>query len=124
MRQQNSIQITAKKPHRVSNQEIGRINYAYTNITQNRNAPNPKPFKPVEGVLYSWVYLENPETGNREIILGIEKPWLYPQAFIEPLPAKPTPEELKRFENQTKAYNNFIRELNPNVINKGGPADS
>lgn len=50
--------------------EKNRINPAYTNISQGQT------FKAIEGVTYLWLY-----TDKMEVIMGIDKPWHYPEAF-------------------------------------------
>lgn len=65
------------EPKIIKKQEEASINYAYTNLTQAFNDFASK-FTPVEGVRYLWVYTE-----KKEIIIGIEEPWNYPQAFID-----------------------------------------
>lgn len=50
--------------------EQGRINPAYCNISAVGR------FDPIETVMYIWALTE-----NNEIIIGIDKPWEYPQAF-------------------------------------------
>ena len=64
-----------KKP--VNEPEKSRINAAYMNITT-----SSEKFVPVKGVTYLWIYKppEKPDD-EKEIIIGIERPWEYPQAF-------------------------------------------
>lgn len=60
-------------PSSVKSHEENRINPAYTNLSDTQRI---KPFKPQEGVTYIWGYTE-----NGDVIVGIEEPWKYPQAF-------------------------------------------
>jgi hypothetical protein len=60
------------KPH-----ESGRLNSFYTNITL--NGMKSESCKLVESVPYLWVYND-----KEEIIIGVEDPLKYPQAFVDP----------------------------------------
>lgn len=62
--------IISKLPRYVRKPEEGRVNAAYWNITKQPG------FKPNPGVTYLWIL-----NADGDIVIGIEEPWKYPQAF-------------------------------------------
>jgi hypothetical protein len=65
----------------IKEREENKINYAYMNITQEAAAHPKDKFQPIKGVTYLWVCVPGEENEKKEMIVGIEEPWKYPQAF-------------------------------------------
>jgi len=82
-------------PFKVKPSEKGRINLAFANITMDKK--DGVTFKPVQGVTYLWVYTE-----KKEIVIGIEEAWKYPQAFID--------------TNDVKQTQDFERKIKPQLM--------
>jgi len=67
----NLNKFTPITPHKLRPQEEERINPGYINITKG------DAFTPVANVLYIWIY-----TAEKELIVGVKKPWMHPEAFF------------------------------------------
>lgn len=85
-----------QSPKVVKPQESERISLSYNNITEQKKLAG-ETFTPIKGVVYLWVY-----TTTQEIIVGIEEPWKYPQAFIDVTDQKQM-DNFRKIVKQTKS---------------------
>ncbi|MCP0913036.1 DUF5617 domain-containing protein [Legionella sp. 27cVA30] len=69
----NKKEFPLLKPSHLNRYESQRINLGYTNLHHSSQKINL-----IKDVNYLWVY-----NAKKELILGIEEPWKYPQAFID-----------------------------------------